>query len=202
MCKILDDYKMNFETHHDIYLTAGQCWRMIYALNFYYKKKNKKKKNKKKNKKQKTNKKNKPKEFDVNTRAPRRARSYCLMGFCWGVLHDSLFLYLEFDMNKYLNWINIANGIGGFVINVIIIYLLAPYGILRCAAMILCSNLAFFLYWPFHTYSSQFVLVYFFVFVYIHIVPPSCMPHLLIFLKCSLAFVILPVSILLLFGKY
>ena len=42
------------------------------------------------------------KKFDVNSRYPRRAR--------WdfrGVLDDSLFLYLEFDMNKYLkNWGN------------------------------------------------------------------------------------------------
>ena len=42
------------------------------------------------------------KKFDVNTRYLRRAR--------WdfrGVLDDSLFLYLEFDINKYLkNWGN------------------------------------------------------------------------------------------------
>ena len=42
------------------------------------------------------------KNFDVNTRVPRRAR--------WDfrcVLDDSLFLYLEFDLNKYLkNWLN------------------------------------------------------------------------------------------------
>ena len=200
MCKILDDLKMNFETHHDIYLTAGQCWSMIYALNFYYKK-NKKNKTKTKTK----NKKQTKKTSQKNLMSTLELRDVLEATAWWdfrGVLHDRLFLYLEFDMNKYLNWINIANGIGGFVIIVIIIYLLAPYGILRCAAMILFSNLAFFLYWPFHTYSSQFVLVYFFVFVCIHVIPPSCMPHLLIFLKCSLAFVILPVSILLLFGTY
>ena len=42
-------------------------------------------------------KKKKPKKFLVNTRVPRRGR--------WdfrGALNDSLFLYLEFDMNKYL----------------------------------------------------------------------------------------------------
>ena len=53
---------------------------MIYALNFFSKKKEKEQK-----------------KSGVNTRDPRRAR--------WnfqGVLHDSLFLYLEFDMNKYL----------------------------------------------------------------------------------------------------
>ena len=42
------------------------------------------------------------KNFDVNTRVPRRAR--------WDfrcVLDDSLFLYLEFDLSKYLkNWLN------------------------------------------------------------------------------------------------
>ena len=53
----------------------------------------------------------------------------------------------------------------------------------------------FLLYWLFHTYSSQFVLMCFCV--YIHILPLCCVPHLLIFLKCSLAFVILPVSTLL-----
>ena len=47
-------------------------------------------------------KKKKQKKFDVNTRDPRRA------GWNFqGVLDDSLFLYLEFDMNKYLkNWGN------------------------------------------------------------------------------------------------
>ena len=53
----------------------------------------------------------------------------------------------------------------------------------------------FLLYWLFHTYSSQFVLMCFSI--YIHILPLCCVPHLLIFLKCSLAFVILPVSTLL-----
>ena len=53
---------------------------MIYTLNFFIKKKEKKQK-----------------KFDVNTRDPRRA------GWNFqGVLDDSLFLYLEFDMNKYL----------------------------------------------------------------------------------------------------
>ena len=71
----------------------------------------------------------------------RRAR-----GDFRGVLDDSLFLYLEFDMNNYLkNWGNyeIFRKIGGFVIIVIIIYLLALYGILRCTAVILYANLAF-----------------------------------------------------------
>ena len=53
----------------------------------------------------------------------------------------------------------------------------------------------FLLYWLFHTYSSQFVLMCFCV--YILILPLCCVPHLLIFLKCSLVFVILPVSTLL-----
>ena len=55
----------------------------------------------------------------------------------------------------------------------------------------------FLLYWLFHTYNSQFFLMCFCV--HIHILPLCCMPHLLIFLRCSLAFVILPVSILLVF---
>ena len=103
MCEILDDLKMNFDTHHDIYLPAGQCWYMIYTLNFYsQKKKTNKKKTKNKNKKKQNTKKTSRKKFDVNTTVPRRAR--------WdfrGVFDDSLFLYLEFDMNKYLkNWGN------------------------------------------------------------------------------------------------
>ena len=78
LCGILDDLKMKFEMHHDIYLPTGQCWHMIYTLDFYTKKTSEK-------------------TFDVNTRYPRRAR--------WdfrGVLDDGLFLYLEFDMNKRL----------------------------------------------------------------------------------------------------
>ena len=55
----------------------------------------------------------------------------------------------------------------------------------------------FLLYWLFHTYNSQFVLMCFCV--HIHILPLCCMPHLLIFLRCSLAFVIRPVSIVLAF---
>ena len=125
LCEILDDLKMNFESHHDLYLPAGQCWHMIYTLNFYKK-----------------GKKTSQKKFDVNTRDPRRAR--------WdfqGVLDDSIFLYLDFDMNKYLkNWGNykVLWKFEGFIIIVIIIYLfIGIYGILRCAAMILCANLAF-----------------------------------------------------------
>ena len=79
LCKILDDMKMQFETHHDIYLPAGHCWHMIHTLNFYTKKQKQEKPSEKK--------------FDVNTRYLRRAR--------WdfrGVLDDSLFLYLELDM--------------------------------------------------------------------------------------------------------
>ena len=91
MCEILDDLNINFETHDDIYLPAGQCWHMIYTLNFYSQKR-----------KNNNNNKTSQKKFDVNTRVPRRAR--------WdfrGVLDDSLFLYFSFDMNKYLkNWGN------------------------------------------------------------------------------------------------
>ena len=38
MCEILDDLKMRFETHHDIYLPAGHCWYLTYTLDFYLKK--------------------------------------------------------------------------------------------------------------------------------------------------------------------
>ena len=61
-------------------------------------------------------------------------------------IDENLFLYLEFDMNKYLkSWGNyeVLWSIEGFVI-FIIIYLLALYGILRCAAMILYANLDFY----------------------------------------------------------
>ena len=114
LCEILDDLKMNFESHHDLYLPAGQCWHMIHTLNFYKK-----------------GKKTSQKKFDVNTRDPRRAR--------WdfqGVLDDSIFLYLDFDMNKYLkNWGNykVLWKFEGFIIIVIIIYLLAFMG--SCAAL-------------------------------------------------------------------
>ena len=124
MCEILEDLKMNFETHLDIYLPAGQCWRMIYTLSFYLKQKTSQKK------------------FDANTRDPVRAR--------WdfrGVLDEILLLYLKFSMNKYLkNWGNyeVLRKIGGFIIIVIIICLFALYGILGCAAMILYANLDFY----------------------------------------------------------
>ena len=91
---------MKFQTYV-IYLPAGQCWHMIYTLNFYLKKTSEKK-------------------FDANTRYPRRAR--------WdfrGVLDDSLFLYLEFGMNKYLkNWGNyevLRMKLGGFIVTIIFI---------------------------------------------------------------------------------
>ena len=70
----------------------------IYIEFLLTKEKNKRKKKKKQKQQQKKNtKKTSRKKFDVNTTVPRRTR--------WdfrGVFHDSLFLYLEFDMNKYL----------------------------------------------------------------------------------------------------
>ena len=69
---------------------------MIYKLNFYLPKKTKKQKTKNKKLKTKKTKTQCQKKFDVNTTFPRRVR--------WdfqGVLDDRLFLYLEFDMNKY-----------------------------------------------------------------------------------------------------
>ena len=81
-------------------------------------------------------------KFDVNTRYPRRARRDFP-----GTLDESLFIYLEFHKNKYLwNWGNheALRKIGGFVIIVVIIYILVLYGILDCAAMILYVNLDFY----------------------------------------------------------
>ena len=118
-------------------------------------------------------------------------------------IDENLFLYLEFDMNKYLkSWGNyeVLWSIEGFVV-FIIIYLLALYGILRCAAMILYANLEFLLYCFIPTIASLFwcIFVYIYIYIYIYILPLCCMPHLLVFLRCSLAFVILPVSTLLVF---
>ena len=132
-------------------------------------------------------------KFDVNTRYPRRARRDFP-----GTLDESLFIYLEFHKNKYLwNWGNheALRKIGGFVIIVVIIYILVLYGILDCAAMILYVNLDFYC-----IVSCLLQPVCIDVFcACIHVLPLCCMPHLLIFLRCSLAFVILPVSILLVF---
>ena len=100
-------------------------------------------------------------KFDVDTRYPRRARRNFP-----GTLDESLFLYLEFDKNKYLwNWGNqeALRKIGEFVIIVVIIYMLVLYGS--------CTALQWFCTWIwiftvlFHTYYSQFVLI-FFVHVY------------------------------------
>ena len=96
-----------------------------------------------------------------------------------------------------LTWINIWRIEDTIVIIVIIIYLLTLYGILRCAAMILYANLAFSCIDRFiPTVASLFWCVFC---GYIYILPLCYIPHLLIFLRCSLAFVILPVSILLVF---
>ena len=168
MCEILDDLKMKFETHHDIYLPAGQCWHWIFTL------------------------KKSQKKFAVNNRDPRRAR--------WDfrdLLDDSLLLYLKFGMNTYLKyWGNYK--VLQMKLGDLLLLLLLFIGALRdparhCYDFI--REFGFLLYWLFHTYSSQFVLMCFCV--YIHILPLCCVPHLLIFLKCSLAFVILPVSTLL-----
>ena len=135
------------------------------------------------------------KKFDVNSRYPRRAR--------WdfrGVLDHSLSLYLEFDMNKYLkNWGNyevLRMKFGDLLLLLLLFIYWRFLG--SCPAMrwFVCE-FEFLLHWLFHTYSSHFVLMCFCV--YIHILPLCCMPQLLIFLRCSPAFVILPVSILLVF---
>ena len=113
--------KMKFETHHDIYLPAGQCWHMIYNLTFYFKKKQAKR----------------------NLMSTLEFRDV-LDGISEAC--SMIFLYLEFDMNKYLkNWgsYEVLRKIGGFIIIVVIIYSLALYEILRCAAMILSANFGF-----------------------------------------------------------
>ena len=69
-------------------------------IEFLLTKKNKKTKQNKKQQQQqqkKTTKKTSRKKFDVNTTVPRRARRDF-----GGVFDGSLFLYLKFDMNKYL----------------------------------------------------------------------------------------------------
>ena len=66
---------------------------------------------------------------------------------------------------------------------------------LRCDDFL--HKFGFLLYWLFHTYNSQVVLMYFCV--HIPLLSLCCRPHLLIFLRCSLAFVILHVSTLLVF---
>ena len=73
--------------------------------------------------------KKKQKKFDVNTRVPRRAR----WDF-WGVVDDTLFLYLEFDMNKYLkNWGNyevLQIELREFIVTIFFIY--ETFLALRC----------------------------------------------------------------------
>ena len=168
----------------------------IWYIHWIFIKKQQQQQQKKQQKTKTKQKKSSQKKFNVNTTVPRHA--------WWdfrGVLDDTLLLYLGFDMNKYFkNWGNHARSI---VNNWGIYYYCCYYlfiGALWDTALC-CDNFirefGIFLYWPFHTYSSQFLLMYFCV--YIHFIPLCCMPHLLIFLRCSLAFVILPVSILLVF---
>ena len=79
MCQILDDLKIKFETHHDIYLPTGQCWHMIHTLIFYTKKK-------------KQAKRNLMSTLDIRDVRDGISEAYSM----------SLFFYLEFNMNKYL----------------------------------------------------------------------------------------------------
>ena len=116
MCEILDNLKMTFETHHDIYLPACQYWHMIYIYIYIHWIRKKTKKTSKK-------------KFDVNTRDPRPAQ--------WdfrGVPDESLFFYLEFDMNSYLNnWDNcevLRMKFWGFIVTIIFIY--GSFLTLRC----------------------------------------------------------------------
>ena len=102
-------------------------------------------------------------------------------------------------MNKYLqNWGNYRYcKVLGDLLFLLWLFIGALWDpdLWRCNDFI--REFGFLLYWPFHTYNSQFVLMCFCV--YRHILPLCCMPHLLIFLKCSLAFVIVLVSTLLVF---
>ena len=122
---------MKFEAHHDIYLPAGQCWHMIYTLNFYKKKTTTKNKNQAKR--------NLMSTLDIRDVFDGISEACSMIVY---------FLYLEFDMNKYLkNWGNyevLRIKLGGFIIIIIIISLLVLYGTLRCAAMILYAHLDFY----------------------------------------------------------
>ena len=170
---------MIFETHHDIYLPADQCWHMIYTLSFYTKKKKSEKK------------------FIVKTTYLRRARWYFR-----GVLNDSFFYIYIWNLTriniwrieettKYRKW-----NWGICYYCYYHLFIDALWDPALCCDDFVCE-FEFLLYWLFHTYNSQFVLMCFCV--HIHILPLCCMPHLLIFLRCSLAFVIRPVSIVLAF---
>ena len=143
-----------FETHHDVYLPAGQCWHMIYTLNLYTKKpQNKTSENK----------------FNVNTTYPRRSR--------WDfqrVLDDTLFLHLE------LTWITISRieetkkycQVLGDLLLLLLSFIYWRF-MGSCAALRwFCTRICIFTV-LFRTYSSHFVLMY--------ILSLCCMPHLINF---------------------
>ena len=177
LCEYFDYSKMNFETHHDIYLPASQCWHVIYTLNFFIKKKRKKKRNL------------------MSTLEIRdvldgisKACSMIVYFYIWTLTWINIWRIEE--TTKYCE--NLRDLL---LLLLLFIYWHLWDPALRCDDFM--RKFGFFLYWPFHTYSSQFVLICFCV--YIHILPLCCVPHLLIFLRYSLVLVILPVSTLLLF---
>ena len=111
---------------------SADIWYIHWIFTYQKKQKNKKLKTKK-------TKTQCQKKFDVNTTVPRRVR--------WdfqGVLDDRLFLYLEFDMNKYSkNWGNyevLRIKLGGFIIYCYHFFYLWK---LPCAAMFLFAILEF-----------------------------------------------------------
>ena len=131
---------MRFETHHEIYLPAGQCWHICHIHWIFYNQIKKKKPMKNRNL-----------IFDINTKTsemcstgfPRRARwiYFCIWNLKWIVIWE-----IE-DATTY------CEVLGGFV--AIIVYVLALYGILRCDVFFFCE-FAFSLSWAFYIHDNQF----------------------------------------------
>ena len=127
MCEILDDLKMNFETHHDIYLPAGQCWHMIYTLTFLFKN----------NKKRKQAKRNLMSTLEIRDVLDGISET-CSMKvyfYIWTLTWINIWRIEE--TTKYCEW---NWGIYYYCYYYLFI---GVYGILCCAAMILYANLAF-----------------------------------------------------------
>ena len=152
---------MRFETHHEIYLPAGQCWHIWHIHWIFYNQKKKKKPMKNRNL-----------IFDINTKIsemcstgfPRRARwvYFCIWNLKWIVIWE-----IE-DATTY------CEVLGGFV--AIIVYVLALYGILRCDVFFF-ANLRFHCLERFIYTIISFVLVCF------------CLTfHVLLFVICRTLF--------------
>ena len=109
------------------------------------------------------------KKFDVNTTVSRRAR--------WdfrGVFDGSLFLYLKFDMNKYLkNWGNyevLRIELGGFIVTNFFIY--GSFLALQC----FCLQ-----FWNFAVLSvlhMPYQSCFWYIFMFEHVPQPYCIPFL------------------------